>query len=73
MEIIENNNSKILFLKDNDIIYIKTMKGNPLTLKIECRDGIILIDEIFIKKIKMLKEEEKELEKLKKYNENNRK
>ena len=68
MKIIEKKNKKTIFLDDNDSINIKTLKGNPITIKIECINGCLLIDEISSSKIKEMSLEQEQLEKLKQYN-----
>ncbi len=70
MKIIEEKNKKTIFLDDNDSINIKTLKGNPITIKIECINGCLLIDEISSSKIKEMSLEQEQLEKLKQYNQN---
>ena len=71
MRILDNKKEKIIILEDGDILKVKTLKRNPLTLKIECKDGCILVDELLINKIKEIKREQKELEKIKLFNKKN--
>ena len=69
MRIIEENNKKkTVVLDDGDLLYIKTLKGNPLTLKIECNDGCIYVDEVLSKRIKEISMEQQQLEALNRYN-----
>lgn len=68
MKIIEENNIKTIFLDDNDSINVKTLKRNPVTIKIECVNGCLLVDEVSSSKIKDISIEQEQLEKLKQYN-----
>ena len=68
MKIIEENNIKTIFLDDNDSINVKTLKRNPVTIKIEYVNGCLLVDEVSSSKIKDISIEQEQLEKLKEYN-----
>ena len=68
MKIIEENNIKTIFLDDNDSINVKTLKRNSVTIKIECVNGCLLVDEVSSSKIKDISIEQEQLEKLKQYN-----
>ena len=68
MRIIEENKKKTVVLDDGDLLYVKTLKGNPLTLKIECNDGRIYVDEVLSKRIKEIRMEQQQLEALNRYN-----
>ncbi len=68
MKIIEEKNVKTIFLDDKDSINVRTLKKNPVTIKIECVNGCLLVDEVSSSKIKDISIEQEQLEKLKQYN-----
>ena len=68
MKIIEEKNVKTIFLDDKDSIDVRTLKKNPVTIKIECVNGCLLVDEVSSSKIKDISIEQEQLEKLKQYN-----
>ena len=72
MKIVEEKEKKIIVLDEGDVIEVKTLKGNPLLLRVECQEGCLLVDEINIKRIKEIGIEEVELAKLKQYNQRNK-
>ena len=39
MKIVEENKKKIIILETNEEIEVKTLKRNPVTIKIECVNG----------------------------------
>ena len=45
MKIIEEKNVKTIFLDDKDSINVRTLKKNPVTIKIECVNVCLLVDE----------------------------
>ena len=53
MKVVKENLKQIIVLEENDIIYVKTLKGNPLLLEIECKDGVLILDEVTVKKSKI--------------------
>ena len=68
MKIIEEKNVKTIFLDDKDSINVRTLKKNPVTIKIECVNGCLLVDEVSSSKIKDISIEQEQLEKLNQYN-----
>ena len=68
MKVVEENKRKIIILETNEEIEVKTLKRNPVTIKIECVNGCLLVDEVSSSKIKDISIEQEQLEKLKQYN-----
>ncbi len=68
MKIIEEKKAKTLILEENDIVNVKTLKGNPITIEIKCINGCLLIEDVPSKRIKEVSMEQTELEALKQYN-----
>lgn len=52
MKVVKENQKQIIVLQDNDAIYIKTLKGNPLILEVKCKDGTLILDEVTVRKSK---------------------
>ena len=67
MKIIQEKEKNLIVLEDGDYIVIKTLKGNPIELHVECKSGTLLVDEMNAKKIKNLKEEQKQATIMKSY------
>jgi len=63
----ESENVTTIVLEDNDQLKIETLKGNPIQLIVECKDGVISVDEVTLFKIEDMKMEENQLEKLKEF------
>lgn len=55
MKIIDNETKATVVLQDGDVLIIQTMKRNVLQIEIKCVDGILIIDEMVIKKNKDIK------------------
>ncbi|HIQ93803.1 TPA: hypothetical protein IAB29_01535 [Candidatus Ventrenecus stercoripullorum] len=66
MKYIKDNNT--LYLSNGDFIIVKSENQKKYSVKIECSDGIIIIDNIPEKRIKELALEQEQVVTLKKYN-----
>jgi len=62
LKILNSENGKTAILNDGDILEVKTLKGNPLTIQIKCEDGVLFVDEITEHRIKELKIEQEQKE-----------
>lgn len=68
MKIIqESEHVQTIVLEDHDTLKIETMKGNPIQMIVECKDGVISVDEVSLYKVQDIKMEEEQLERLKEY------
>lgn len=53
MKVVKEDLKQIIVLQDNDVIYIKTLRGNPLLLEVKCKDGTLILDEVTVRKSKI--------------------
>jgi len=58
---------KEVILEENDTLLISSLQGNKCKLKITLEKGIIEIDDISIKKIEQIREEEEAIQIMKKF------
>lgn len=65
MRVVEEKDVTQIILKDKEKVEIMTLKGNPLRIQIECKDGTLLVDEISPKRIKEIKVEEEQIKRMK--------
>lgn len=65
MKIVKETDKTILFLEDQEVLEVQTLKGNPLNLRITCQNGSLIVNEFPIKKLKEWKLEKESIQKLK--------
>jgi len=68
MQFILKNNDKKLILENGDVIEIQLSNKKSSNLHIECRNNMILIDEVSDKRIKEIKIEQEQLAIMNKHN-----
>ena len=73
MKLYDDNKKKIALLENGDTLIVKTLKGNDIDITIQCIDGCLVVDEVYSKRIKEISMEQKEQQKLEKYNSNKKK
>ena len=73
MKICDDDKKMVIYLDDGDILDLKTLKGNPITMTIKCLNGCLTIDEVHSKRIKEINMEQEQLKALEIYNKKRKK
>lgn len=69
----ENKSASIIVLEEGDILEISSLCGNNEQIVVKCLNSSLHVDELTINQIKEKSLEEQEIEKMKKYLDNEKK
>lgn len=70
MKIIEGSKKEII-LDDGDLLTVSALKGNKTKLIISAKDGILEVDDIPVKKIEQIREEENAIKAMEEFQKKN--
>ena len=65
MKIIEEKHNKVIVLREGEEITVKTLYKNKVNIQIKCKDHSLYVLDIEDKRLKQIKTEQEQLNKLK--------